>query len=196
MQVGEPAIGGPVDGLVPIVIIGAGTASLVALSWRSFPHPRSHGFFRFFAFEAILWLVVLDAPHWFSHPGAPRQLVSWTLLAGSFVLALHGFHLLRLLGRPTTPAAGSPTYRFENTTALVMVGAYKYIRHPLYASALLAAWGTVLKSVSPLSIALGVVATSLLAATARAEERENLVRFGDAYREYMDHTRLLIPFLW
>jgi protein-S-isoprenylcysteine O-methyltransferase Ste14 len=182
--------------LISIVIIGLGTASLVALSWRSFPRPRSHGFFRFFAFEAILCLIVLNAPHWFSRPGAPRQLLSWVLLAISFFLAIHAFHVLRLLGKPATPAPGSPAYRFENTTTLVTVGAYRYIRHPLYGSALFGAWGTALKVVSPLSIALGVIATVLLVATAKAEEAENLDRFGGAYREYMGGTRLFIPFLW
>jgi protein-S-isoprenylcysteine O-methyltransferase Ste14 len=182
--------------LTSIAIIGVGTASLVALSWRSFSHPRSHGFFRFFAFEAILLLVVLNAPHWFSRPSAPRQLLSWMLLAGSLFLALHGFHLLRLFGKPTTPAAGSLTYRFENTTTLVTVGVYRYIRHPLYASALFGAWGAALKKVSPLSIALAVTATAFLVATAKAEERENLDRFGGAYREYMRRTSLLIPFVW
>lgn len=184
------------DTPISITIIGWGTASLVALSWRSLAYSRSHGFFRFFAFEAILWLVVLNAPHWFSRPAAPRQLFSWVLLASSLFLALQGFHLLHVLGKPITPAPGSPIYRIENTTTLVTVGAYRYIRHPLYASALFGAWGAALKTVSPLSIALGVIATVFLVATAKAEERENIVRFGSAYREYIGRTRRFIPFLW
>lgn len=182
--------------LISIVIIGLGTVSLVALSWRSFFHPRSHGFFRFFALEAILSLIVLNARNWFSCPGAPRQILSWVLLAISLSLAIHGFHLFRLLGNPTTPAPGSPMYRFENTTTLIAVGAYRYIRHPMYASALFGAWGAALKALSPLAITLGVIATAFLVATAKAEEAENLVRFGDAYRKYMGSTRLFIPFLW
>jgi len=185
-----------VDTLICIVIIGVGTASLVALSWRSLPRPRSHGFFRFFALEAILWLVVLNASHWFSRSGSPRQLFSWVLLASSLFLVLHGFHLLRVLGEPTTPVPGSPTYRIENTTRLLTVGAYRYIRHPLYASALFGAWGAALKAVSLRSIALGVIATAFLVATAKAEERDNIVRFGSAYREYMGRTRMFIPFVW
>jgi hypothetical protein len=91
-----------VDTLISIVVIGLGTTSLVAVSRRSSPHRRSHGFFRFFAFEAILCLVVLNAPRWFSRPGAPRQLLSWVLLAGSLLLALGHFLLL-----PITHTAGS-----------------------------------------------------------------------------------------
>jgi protein-S-isoprenylcysteine O-methyltransferase Ste14 len=185
-----------VDTLISIAIIGLGTACLVVLSWRSFPYSRSHGFFRFFAFEAILWLIVLNAPDWFRRPDTPRQMFSWVFLASSLFLALHAFHLLRVLGKPTTPAPGAPTYRIENTTMLVRVGAYRYVRHPLYASALFGAWGAALKTVSWVSITLGVIATAFLVATANAEERENVVRFGRAYREYMEHTRLFIPFLW
>lgn len=165
------------------------------MSWRSLARPRSHGFFRFFAFEAVLCLVVLNAPCWFCRPGAPAQILSWALLAISCALALHGFHLLRARGHPTAPVPGSPTYRIEHTTTLVTVGAYRYIRHPLYASVLFGAWGVVLKALAPSSVALGLAATAFLVATAKAEEAENLVRFGDAYRDYMTRTRRFVPFV-
>ena len=178
------------------LILISGTASLVALSRRSFRHWQSHGFFRFFAFEAILCLLVLNAPRWFTRPLAFRQLCSWALLSASLFLAIHGFRLLHRLGQPTLPAPGSTNYRIENTSMLVTSGAYRYIRHPLYASALLGAWGTALKTASMLSIALGLTATAFLLATAKAEERENLARFGAAYRAYMGRTRRFIPRLW
>ena len=167
----------------------------MAVSWRSLRNPRSHGFPRFFAFEAVLCLVVWNAPHWFSRPAAPAQILSWILLTVSLVLAIHGFRLLRLVGRPAPPAPGSPIHHIENTTTLVTVGAYRYIRHPLYASVLFGTWGVVLKAPSPPSLALGLVASACLVATARAEEAENLIRFGDAYRQYMARTRRFIPFV-
>jgi len=169
---------------IAATIVLLGTGFLVAVSRRSLSRPRSHGFFRFFAFEAILWLVALNAGHWFVHPGAPRQLLSWLLLATSLLLAVHGFHLLRAVGRPATPDPAAAAFRFESTTTLVTAGAYRYIRHPLYASLLLAAWGTVLKRPSSLTVPLGLIATAFLVATAKAEEVENLARFGDPYREY------------
>ena len=129
-----------------VAVVGVGTVSLVALSWRSLGNVRSHGFFRFLAFETILCLVVLNAPHWFDRPMAPMQLVSWTLLASSLLLAIHGFHLLRVTGKPASPPSNSALYRIENTTVLVTVGAYRYVRHPLYASALLGTSGAVLKA--------------------------------------------------
>lgn len=173
-----------------------GTILLVAVSWRSLRQPKSHGFFRFFAFEAILCIVVVNAPIWFHRPFAPMQLVSWALLVASLALVVHGFYLLRHVGRPSKPNAGSPLFRVENTASLVTSGAYRFIRHPLYASLLYLAWGATFKSLTPVSLVLAFVVTVALVATAKAEEVENVRRFGNAYREYMAHTRwLFIPFL-
>jgi hypothetical protein len=55
------------------------TAGIVYLSRASLRYSRSHGFYRFFAFEAIAALVVLNAPSWFHQPFAPRQIAAWIL---------------------------------------------------------------------------------------------------------------------
>ena len=173
----------------------AGTILLVAISRRCLRHPRSHGFFRFFAFEAILCIIVVNASFWFDRPFAPVQLFSWVLLTASLFLALHSYHLLRDLGRPSAPDPGSPLFPVENTASLVTTGAYRFIRHPAYASLLYLAWGATLKSLSPLSAVLAVVASVSLLATAKAEESENISRFGPVYRDYMARTKLFIPFI-
>lgn len=167
---------------------------VVALSRRSLRHPRSHGFPRFFAFEAILGLVVLNAPVWFARPFAAHQLASWVLLWTSLPLALHGFLLLRA-GRPSSAAADPTNLAFENTTVLVTRGAYAHIRHPLYASLLLLAWGVALKRPAAGSLVLAAVATVFLVLTAKADERECLARFGPAYGAYMARTRMFLPWL-
>ena len=56
--------------------------------------PHRHRFPRFFAFESILALVLINASGWFQNPFSLRQLVSWLFLAGSLILAIHGFQLL------------------------------------------------------------------------------------------------------
>jgi len=176
-------------------IIVAGTGIITAVSWRSLGHTRSHGFSRFFAFEAILVMIVMNSPSWFDDPFSIRQMISWLMLSGAFLLAIHGFQLLHKVGRPQKATSESPNLSFENTSTLVTVGAYRFIRHPLYASLLLLAWGAGLKVVSPLSAGLTIGATAFLVATAKAEERENITRFGEAYREYMSRTRLFIPYI-
>jgi protein-S-isoprenylcysteine O-methyltransferase Ste14 len=183
--------------MVRLALFFAGSAAMIKLSWRPLRDIRSHGFYRFFAFELLLVLVLQNAPVWFRDPLSTRQLVSWFFGAASIALAIEGFRLLRVIGRPSPATAGSTNLSFENTTTLVTVGAYRFIRHPLYTSLLALVWCAYLKSpLTVSSIALAVSATVFLIATSVAEERENLVRFGAAYGDYMKRTRRFVPFLF
>jgi protein-S-isoprenylcysteine O-methyltransferase Ste14 len=65
----------------------------------------------------------------------------------------------------------------------------------MYSSLLFLAWGAVLKSLTISTLVLGVGASLALMATAKAEEIENLTRFGEEYRGYMQRTRRFVPFL-
>jgi protein-S-isoprenylcysteine O-methyltransferase Ste14 len=175
----------------------AASAGIALFSRRSLRDTRSHGFFRFFAFEAIAGLGALNLPRWFADPFCARQWASWTLLTGAAPLAAHGFHLLRIVGRPRAGQEHTETLipGFEDTSELVRIGAYRYIRHPLYSSLLLLAWGVFLKAPSRAGGALAAGASAALIGTARAEEAENLQRFGAAYREYMKDTSMFVPFI-
>jgi len=121
------------------------SVAIVALSRRSIAHSRSHGFYRFFAFELLTALVLVNAPSWFHNPLSAPQLVSWSLGAASLALAIEGFRLLRVVGRPSSAAGGASDLGFERTTQLVTVGAYRFIRHPLYSSLLALVWCAFLK---------------------------------------------------
>jgi len=178
------------------IALAVGTAVIVWYSRRSLLHPRSHGFARFFAFEAIFVLIVRNAPYWFVRPLAPRQLGSWLLLIISVVLVVWGLVLLHHRGGPRPVTDGSPMFAWEHTETLVTTGIFRYIRHPMYASLLYLTWGALLKSVSVGALALASVATVALAATARVEETENVARFGQSYRDYMEHTRRFVPWVW
>jgi len=183
-------------GPLAAVVIGIGSIAIVWISRRSLRHPRTHGFSRIFAFEATLVLLVLNLPHWFDRPLATRQIVAWLLLLASLVFVVWSVLLLRRLGRPTPPPEDSALIGWEHTSDLVTAGVYRYVRHPMYASLLFLAWGAALKTASPTSLALGLVATVSLYATARAEEAENVARWGERYRRYMGWTRRFIPFVW
>jgi len=183
--------------LVRLAIFVAASAAIILLSWRPLRDLRSHGFYRFFAFELLAALILLNAPMWFRDPLSARQLVSWFLGAVSIGLAIEGFRLLRVIGRPAPTAARSTNLSFENTTTLVTVGAYRFIRHPLYASLLALVWCAYLKE--PLAIGgmvLALSASGFLIATAVAEERENLKSFGAPYAAYMKRTRRFVPFVF
>ena len=177
-----------------VFVIGSG--GIIWLSRGSLRRRDAHGFYRFFAFEAILGLIALNAAAWFSGPFSPRQLASWALLLASLLLAVHGFYLLRRVGRPDPNIEDTTRLGIEKTTHLVRIGAYRFIRHPLYASLLALTWGAFLKVPSWLGILLAAVATGALYLTARVEERENLRNFGEEYADYMRETHMFIPCLF
>lgn len=182
--------------MIEVVIFLAGSAGILAVSWRALRIPRAHGRLRFLAFECLLALVLLQARRWLVRPLAPHQLVSWPLLAVSALLALHGFDLLRRLGQPDAAHGKSSDVGFERTSVLVTSGAYHWIRHPLYASGVFGAWGAFFKGPSWTAAALAGAVTLLFAATARAEEDENLEKFGTAYADYAHRTSRFIPFVY
>jgi protein-S-isoprenylcysteine O-methyltransferase Ste14 len=183
----------PVFKLIIFVVASAGIAYVSRASLRAL---RSHGFYRFFAWEFILALVLLDVDYWFRDPFSAHQIVSWLMLILSAFLVVHGIHLLRKIGKPDNQRnEGGPTIGFEKTTALIQVGAFKYIRHPLYSSLLFLAWGVFFKAPSWMGGVLALSATAFLAATAKAEEAENIRFFGPAYQAYIKDTKMFLPFL-
>ena len=182
--------------MLKLAIFVVVSAVFAYISRASLPAPRSHGFYRFFAWECMLALFLLNVEVWFRDPFSAPQLVAWLLLIVSGFLVIHGVYLLRRIGKPDGTREEAPLLAFEKTTALVVEGAYRYIRHPLYSSLLFLAWGIFFKDVSWVGLALAAGATFFLAMTARAEEGENIRFFGAAYRDYMRRTRMFIPFLF
>jgi len=169
------------------------TGSLAYLSKASLRIPRSHGFYRFFAWECILGLLFCNASQWFRDALSAAQLVSWLLLGVSGFLVLHAAYLLRSHGNPDTKREDASLFGIEKTTTLVTQGVYRYIRHPLYSSLLFLTWGIFLKRPTVIAGGLASSATALLVLTAKAEEVENIRFFGSSYLEYMQHTKMFIP---
>jgi protein-S-isoprenylcysteine O-methyltransferase Ste14 len=160
---------------------------LIIWSWKSLWNRKAHGFYRFFTFESILALIIVNTKAWFINPFSAIQIFSWILLLGSIIVAIQGFYLLHKIGRPTQG--------IEATTILVRTGIYKYIRHPLYSSLLLIAFGALLKDITLLSVVLVILAVIFSVATAIVEEKENLQRFGADYASYMKTTKRFLPFI-
>lgn len=102
--------------------------------------------------------------------------------------------LLMLWARVTF---GLRSFHFEaNPTegGLVTTGPYRYMRHPIYAAALLFLWTGVAVNVSPLAVVLGLVATAMLALRIAFEERLVRRRYPD-YDDYARRTKRVIPFI-
>lgn len=173
------------------------TLALVAFSWRSLRSLRVHGFYRFFGFEFLAAVIMLNLPLWISDPLSVRQCASWLFGLTSIGMAYEGFRLLRMVGRPVAECSTKTNLAFENTTRLVTVGAYRWIRHPLYTSLISLALCAYLKNPSSLaSQCLTAGAVFFFFATAFIEEKENLARFGAGYADYMSRTHRFVPFLF
>jgi len=177
------------------LFIGASVV-LAYISRRALRQPRSHGFYRFFAWECIAGIIVMNLLYWFREPFSWHQLISWALLILSALLVFEGVRLLRQLGKADAQRDNTPSYTFEKTTRLVTSGLYRYIRHPLYSSLLCLAWGAFLKQPNWSGLLLSLAATAFLVVTARIEEGENIHTFGGAYRVYMHHSKMFIPFIF
>lgn len=180
----------------PLVFVLA-TAILVYISRGSLLKPRSHGFPRFFAWEVIVILFLLNMDMWVRDPFSLNQIISWILLFGCLIpLGFGVAHLIRK-GKPTESRSDEPQLlAFEKTTSLVTTGIYHYIRHPLYASLLWLAWGICFKHLTVLTILLALIATIFIFATARADEAECIQFFGDSYKQYMLKTKRFLPFVF
>ncbi len=180
-----------------IIVFILFTLLLVYISRASLLRPRSHGFYRFFAWEVIFGLFLLNVDDWFRDPLACNQLIAWTLLIVSLIPLFFGVQSLRSRGKPTEKRIGDDSLlAFEKTTQLVTSGIYQYIRHPLYSSLFLLTWGIFFKSISVAGIVLAIVATFFLVFTAKADEAECVQFFGPAYKEYMKTTKGFIPYVF
>jgi len=79
--------------------------------------------------------------------------------------------------------------------AVMQSGPYRRIRHPSYTGALLTLLGVLVCCVNFASLAALALALAGYTLRIRVEERALATQLGLPYREYMRHTKRLIPFL-
>lgn len=178
-----------------------GSIPLILVSWNVFSNIKSHGFYRFLAWECILWLLISNLPVWFDHPFRINQILSWLLLLISLYLVIAGMLKIRKWGRASREREGAELYAFEKTTRLITNGIYRYIRHPMYSSLLFLTWGIFFKNPGTLAgllldLLIAILSSILLYITARLEEIENIAYFGKEYLEYRKRSYLFIPYVF
>lgn len=169
---------------------------IILLSLKSFRNKKSHGFYRFFSWEAILILLVFKIEFWFSNPFSFHQIISWILLSISLWFVVAGFYTLKTRGKFTSKRNQTDLYQFEKTSELVQTGIYKYIRHPLYSSLLFLTWGIYLKQPDLILLHVAIFASMFLFFTARADEKECINYFGKDYLNYIEKSKRFIPFIF
>ena len=181
--------------VVRLVMLVLGSIVIFWMSRSSLRDVQSHGFYRFFAWELILILFVLNVNYWIVNPFSFTQIIAWSMLIISLVLIILGVRSFRKSGNIDLERDDPALIGIEKTTELVTSGVYHYIRHPFYSSLLFLAWGILFKNITWVGIILAITITILLIITAKKEEIENIVFFGDKYQEYMQRTKLFIPYI-
>lgn len=179
-----------------VILFVLATIGITWVSRLSLRDVQFHGFYRFFAWETILILFLVNMNYWFFDPFCLRQIISWSFLIVSLVLIYQGVQLFRRKGGLDQERSDPALVGIEKTTELVTTGVYHYIRHPFYSSLLFLGWGILFKNVSWIGILLAGLATILLIITARKEEIENIQFFGENYQEYMKRTKMFVPFIF
>ena len=172
------------------------TAYLFWVSRSSLRDYKTHGFYRFFMWEAILVLVLLNLEYWFEKPFSLYQIVSWFLLSVSVIIVICGTVQLYRKGKPDNKRNDTTLLGIEKTSTLVTTGIYRYIRHPIYSSVFYGAWGIFFKYPSWPNLILAGITISFLLITAKIEEAENIRFFSSAYQSYIKRSKMIIPFLY
>jgi protein-S-isoprenylcysteine O-methyltransferase Ste14 len=171
------------------IVLAAATVFLLVFSWfSSLREKRLHGLPRFFAFETVVVLILLNQRVWFRNPFSLLQILSWLFLLASIAVVAAGFLALVKFGKPKDG-------NFEKTTELVDRGIYRFIRHPMYASLLYLGVGAFLKGMRTATAVLLAVNLAACWITARIEEGEMKRKFGPAYSDYMKRTKRFVPFI-
>jgi len=179
-----------------VILFGFLSFPLIFVSRNALVDIKSHGFYRFFGWECILWLLISNLKYWFVDPFCVRQLFAWLFLFIALYLVIAGVILLQKSGKPNRNRDGRELYAFEKTSALIDTGLYKYIRHPLYASLIFLTWGIFLKQITVSLFLISLISTLFLCLTAVSDEKECLKYFGEEYNDYMKHTKRFIPFIF
>ncbi len=182
--------------ILEIIFFAVGTAWLLYVSRDSLRAPRSHGFYRFFAWELMLVLIVLNMDGWYDAPMTIDQIICGMLMSISLLLAVVGYQSLRLFGQQDDNRNDGPLLVFEKTTVLVTHGIFRYIRHPMYSSLIFLDGGLFMKKMTWSTGGIALVAFVLLLLATLAEEMENTRYFGAQYQEYMKRSKRFVPFLY
>ena len=77
---------------------------------------------------------------------------------------------------------------------MISSGPYQFIRHPMYASALVIIWSGVLGHMSYLNLVCGVIVTVVISIRILIEEQYLRAHFP-AYLDFSRKTKMIIPFI-
>jgi protein-S-isoprenylcysteine O-methyltransferase Ste14 len=82
----------------------------------------------------------------------------------------------------------------KDNAILIITGAYRYIRHPMYFAVLITMLAPLSNSLSSINIIICIILTVTVFLKAKKEE---LLWHGESpeYKDYMQNTKMIIPFI-
>lgn len=122
-----------------------------------------------------------------SYVGLSLVLIGGTLGA----IALKNYSLSEFSGMAYLDRKKEPLLGRLQTTGL-----NAWVRHPLYFATLLIFWGWFGWKQTDLSLLIAVMVSIYLVIGSKLEEKKLLQTFGEAYKNYQNKVRMLIPFLF
>ena len=106
------------------------------------------------------------------------HVLSFVLIGAGFVLIAHAWRVL---------------YQAQHSGKLATTGPYSYVRHPQYVGFILIMLGFLVQWPTLLTLAMFPVLTFMYVRLAKAEERDAIGEFGNAYLGYMAEVPGFIP---
>ncbi|MFX1316053.1 MAG: methyltransferase family protein [Promethearchaeota archaeon] len=79
---------------------------------------------------------------------------------------------------------------WEDTSVIIMKGWFKYMRHPMYFGLAVADIGVIIWIPSFFSIIFALLSFILCLMSSIWEDKINITKFGDAYKEFMEKVKL------
>lgn len=144
----------------------------------------------------IVWFPVVAT--WICYPWLhlPRPAtvpIEWTVAAVAGVAAAvfalaASFHCWREMG-----ASWRIGIDPNEKTEMIVSGAYRYVRHPIYALSILLVWATLAANPSIVMLVVAALHTALMATEAVREEKHMLATHGQAYADYIKTVGRFIP---
>lgn len=177
------------------LLFGLLSIPVLIVSMKSLQNPRSHGFYRFFAWECMLWIFTRNWHFWFKNWLSWNQLISWLLLLIATYFVLAGVVEFQRKGKASHTRKDKELFGFEKTTELVDSGIFAFIRHPMYSSLFLLTWAIFFKKPGIELAVISLLASVLLFVMVILEEKECTSYFGEKYLAYKKRTKMFIPFL-
>ena len=166
----------------PLICAGIWFGFIVHWVTGSIPKARVYEIYAGCGIGICLTLLLFGLFGWY-HP--PENSLPLLILRIAGTVLYWASVVLVLLSVLALARRGKPEGFFERTTILIDRGLFRVIRHPLYLAVALWSLGLTLQIQLILPAVLGIIALSCSWVASKKEDKFNVEKFGEGYREYM-----------